>query len=159
MHNYIQNLRKLIGHRKFIHPGARIIVENEQGQILMIRRKDNGHWGLPAGGLEENETIRACIIREVKEETGLDILDLQVIGIGSNPALETVQYPNQDVVQYFNIEFYSNQFSGAIKVLDKEEVLLAEFVDKKMIAALPENERHTFKSLAYFKEYGQIYLS
>ena len=159
MHNYIKSLRKLIGHRKFIHPGARIIVENEQGQILMIRRKDNGKWGLPAGGLEEQETIRECIIREVKEETGLDILELQVIGIGSNPDRETVQYPNQDVVQYFNIEFYSNQFSGDIKVLDEEEVLLAKFVDKEMIAGLPENERHTFKSLAYFKAHGQIHLT
>ncbi len=159
MHNYIQNLRKLIGNRKFIHPGARIIVENEQGQILMIRRKDNGNWGLPAGGLEENETIQECIIREVKEETGLDILALQVIGIGSDPIIETIKYPNQDVVQYFNIEFYSNQFSGAIAVLDEEEILSAEFVAKEMIQSLPENEQHTFKSLAYFEEHGQIYFS
>ena len=159
MHNYIKKLRKLIGHRKFIHPGARIIVENEEGQILMIRRRDNGNWGIPAGGLEEKETIRECIIREVKEETGLDILDLQVIGIASNPNRETVQYPNQDVVQYFNIEFYSNQFTGEIAVLDEEEVLSAQFVDKEMIAQLPENERHTFESLTYFKKYGQIHLT
>lgn len=159
MHNYIQNLRQLIGHRKFIHPGARIIVENAAGQILMIRRRDNGGWGLPAGGLEEKETIQECIIREVKEETGLDILALQVIGVSSNPSRETVQYPNKDVVQYFNIEFYSNKFSGEIGVLDEEEVLLAQFVDKEMIAALPESEQHTFKSLAYFKEHGQIHLT
>jgi len=125
----------------------------------MIRRKDNGNWGLPAGGLEENETIRECIIREVKEETGLDILGLQVIGIGSDPVIETVKYPNQDVVQYFNVEFYSTQFSGEIAVLDEEEVLSAEFVDKATIHFLPENEQHTFKSLAYFREHGQIYFS
>lgn len=159
MHNYIQNLRKLIGHRKFIHPGARIIVENEEGQILMIRRRDNGNWGLPAGGLEENETIQDCIIREVKEETGLDILELKVIGVSSNPIRETVHYPNKDVVQYFNIEFYSNQFSGEIEVLDEDEVSTAQFVDLEMIEKLPINEQHTFMSLAYFKEHGQIYLT
>jgi len=159
MHNYIQNLRKIIGHRKFIHPGARIIIENEQGQILMIRRKDNGNWGLPAGGLEENETIRECIIREVKEETGLDILGLKVIGIGSNPIVETVKYPNEDIIQYFNVEFYSNQFKGEIAVLNEEEILSAEFVDKEKIQLLPINEQHTFKNLAYFKEHGQIYFS
>lgn len=159
MQNYIEKLRKLIGHRKFIHPGARIIIENAEGQFLMIRRKDNGNWGLPAGGLEEKETIQECIIREVKEETGLDILDLKVIGIGSNPSRETVQYPNQDVVQYFNIEFYSNQFSGEIAVLDEEEVLSAQFVGKEIIAQLPENERHTFESLAYFKKHGQVHLT
>lgn len=159
MHNYIKNLRKLIGNRKFIHPGARIIVENDKGQILMIRRKDNGNWGLPAGGLEENETIKECIIREVKEETGLDILKLQVIGIGSDPNIETVTYPNQDIIQYFNVEFYSNQFSGEIKVLDKEEVVSAHFVDKEMIQLLPKNEQHTFKSLAYFRKHGHINLT
>lgn len=159
MHNYIQNLRKLIGHRKFIHPGARIIVENEADQILMIRRRDNGSWGLPAGGIEEKETIQECIIREVKEETGLDILELQVIGIGSDPIRETVEYPNKDVVQYFNIEFYSNVFSGDIAVLDKEEVIYAQFVAIEMVKELPENEQHTFKSLAYFRKHGQILIA
>ena len=65
MPSYISNLRTKIGHDKFIHPAARIIVENEKGEILFIRRTDNGKLGIPAGGLEENETIEECIRREV----------------------------------------------------------------------------------------------
>ncbi|MEM6768168.1 MAG: NUDIX domain-containing protein, partial [Bacteroidota bacterium] len=65
MHSYIQSLRSLIGHRKFIHPAARILLENDLGEILLIRRKDNNQWGLIAGGLEEGEDVTTCIRREV----------------------------------------------------------------------------------------------
>ena len=155
MPNYLQQLRQLIGSRKVIHPAARIIVENEKGEILMIRRKDNGNWGVPAGGLEENETIAACMVREVKEETGLDILSMQVIGIITNPKRETVSYPNGDVVQYFTIEFYSNDWQGDIGMLDTDEIKYAQFVDRSYIAKLPDNERPIFESLAHFRETGQ----
>ena len=55
MSNYLKALRELIGHRKVIHPGARVIIENAEGEILFVRRTDSGQWGLPAGGLEEEE--------------------------------------------------------------------------------------------------------
>ena len=108
MESYITKLREKIGRDKFIHPAARIIVENDEGEVLFIERADNGNIGLPAGALEENETIEACIIREVKEETGIEITALEVIGISTDPRVETVRYPNGDEIQYFTIEFYSN---------------------------------------------------
>ena len=92
MKNIISKLRNKLGHDKFIHPAARIIVENEKGEVLFIERKDNGQIGLPAGSLEEDETIEECIIREVKKETGIDILELEVVGISSCPENETVTY-------------------------------------------------------------------
>jgi len=156
MNSYIQNIRSKIGHQKFICPAARIIVENEKGEILMISRMDNGNIGIPAGSLEEGESIEECIIREVKEETGLDIKSLEVIGISSNPALETVSYPNGDLIQYFTIEFYSNDWEGTIKVGDTLEVKNAQFISKNQIIKLPENERSVFESYAHFKKYQKI---
>ena len=156
MQNYISNLRSKIGKNKFIHPAARIVVENDKGEILFVERLDNGLLGLPAGGLEENETIEQCIIREVKEETGLDILDLEVIGISSNPKNETVQYPNGDVIQYFTIEFYSNSWSGELTVLDKKEIKKAVFKDKSFANQLPINERSIFETLDYYRKVGKI---
>ena len=70
MKNIIKKMRSKLGKEKFIHPAARIIIENENKEILIIERVDNGKIGIPAGALEENETIEACIIREVEEETG-----------------------------------------------------------------------------------------
>ena len=156
MKNYIKQIRSKLGSDKFIHPAARIIVENNIGQILIIERVDNGQIGIPAGSLEENETIEACIIREVKEETGLTIVDLEVIGISSNPATESVEYPNGDKIQYFTIEFYSKNWSGAIKVEDAEEVKKAQFMDISIIDQLPKNELSAFESLKYYQENQKI---
>lgn len=158
MKNYIQNLRSKIGQDKFIHPAARIIVENEKGQILIIERVDNGKMGLPAGGLEEGETIEECIIREVKEETGLVLLEVKVIGISSNPERESVLYPNGDQIQYFTIEFYSNNWEGAIGVIDTAEVKTAKFVKKSDLKYLPANEGAALESLQYWKKTGKVML-
>lgn len=45
------------------------LVENEAGEVLLMFRR--GHWDLPKGKLDEGETLEACALREVKEETGL----------------------------------------------------------------------------------------
>lgn len=45
------------------------IVENEKGELLLIFRKK--HWDLPKGKLDDGESIEACAVREVEEETGL----------------------------------------------------------------------------------------
>ena len=158
MPSYIENLRTKIGHDKFIHPAARIIVENEKGEILFIRRTDNGKLGIPAGGLEEAETIEECMRREVLEEAGVEIIDLEVIGIRSNPKTETVYYPNKDVVQYFTVEFYSNTFKGNPRP-DQLETTEALFLSDEFISDLPDNERRTFESLAYFRRTGKVLLN
>lgn len=157
MSSYLQNLRSIIGTRKVIHPGARIIMENEDGDILMVRRTDNGQWGLPAGSLEENEDIEACIRREVREETGLNLLHLEVIGISSRPERESVQYPNGDQVQYFVVEFYSNSWEGQY-FPDNHETDEVRFFSVDEMDRLPPQEWATFESLIYFRATGRIRL-
>lgn len=158
MKKYIDKMRSWLGKEKFIHPGARIIVENEAGQILVIQRMDDGNIGIPAGALEEGETIEECIRREVWEETGIQILDLEVIGISSHPNLETVEYRNGHEIQYFTIEFYSNHWQGNINVQDRLEVKEAKFVDSSFLDQLPANEFSTFESLKYFRKHHKIML-
>lgn len=155
MSSYLQNLRTLIGRRKVIHPGARIIIENDVGDVLMIRRTDNGEWGLPAGALEENEDIEGCIRREVREETGLELLHLEMIGISSRPERESVEYPNGDQVQYFVIEFFSNSWEGQF-FPDDREVSDIRFFPADHIDRLPPQEWATFESLIYYRATGKV---
>jgi len=155
--SYLQKLREKIGHQKVIYPGARIIIENEQNEFLLIKRADNQKWGIPAGGLEENETIEQCIKREVKEETGLVLGKTIVIGICSNPDLETVIYPNKDIVQYFVVNFYCNDWSGNWKP-DGMESLEIHFFSMENLPPLSGNEREAFDSYLFFKKNNQIKL-
>lgn len=46
---------------------------NEKGDVLLVKRSDNGRWGLPAGFCEVNQTPRENLKREVREETGLQV--------------------------------------------------------------------------------------
>lgn len=158
MKDYINRIRSKLGTDKFIHPGARIIIENKNGEVLFIERLDNGNIGIPAGSIEENETIEECIKREVREETGLTILDLEVIGISTNPTLETVKYLNKDEIQYFTIEFYSNKWSGPIKVEDKKEIKCAKFMEISNVDKLPKNELSAFESLKYYRTNNRVML-
>lgn len=156
MNSYLSRIRSKIGNGKIIHPGARILVENEVGDLLFIQRKDNGLLGLPAGSMEDNESVVQCIIREVKEETGIEIVDLEVIGIKTNPNSETVRYNNGDVVQYFVVEFYSNSWAGEVSVQDQHEIMHASFKSPSFLKDLPPNERSIVDSLRYFREKGRI---
>jgi ADP-ribose pyrophosphatase YjhB (NUDIX family) len=158
MKNYIKEIRKKVGSDKIIHPAARIIVENKNNEILIIERCDNGLIGLPAGAIEEGETIEECIKREVREETGLILTDLEVIGISSNPNREIVKYPNGDIIQYFTIEFYSKNWKGDIKIIDKKEVRKAQFVNVRFLKDLPPNEVSILESLKHYRETGKIML-
>lgn len=50
------------------------LVTNEHNELLMIFRR--GKWDLPKGKLDEGETIEACAVREVEEETGINNVEL-----------------------------------------------------------------------------------
>ena len=154
---YISKIRRKIGNDLLIHPAVRIIIENERGEYLFIQRVDNGQYGIPAGAMEEGESIEDCAKREVLEETGLEILNLDVIGIGSHPQKEQVVYPNGDVTQYCTIEFYSKDWKGQLRA-DELETKQVFFKPKEFIQELPTNELACFESLAYYREKGKIRL-
>ena len=59
-------------------------VVNDSGQVLAVRRRDNGQWEPPGGVLELDETIEEALIREIREETGLVVAPERLTGIYKN---------------------------------------------------------------------------
>jgi ADP-ribose pyrophosphatase YjhB (NUDIX family) len=60
------------------------IVVNDAGQILVIQRRDNGHWEPPGGVLELGEQFEEGVCREVREETGVNIKVERLTGVYKN---------------------------------------------------------------------------
>src|SRR5262245_22087495 len=88
-----------------IRPGVAAVIF-EDGRVLLQRRDDNGRWGLPGGGVEPGESVRVAIVREVREETGLDVEPLRLIGVYSDPANHQIAtYPDGNVIHYVSSVF------------------------------------------------------
>jgi 8-oxo-dGTP pyrophosphatase MutT (NUDIX family) len=52
-------------------PSVNVIVTNDAGDVLLIRRSDNGNWALPGGAMDLGESLSQAAIRETAEETGI----------------------------------------------------------------------------------------
>lgn len=99
-----------------LQDGAAAIIVNENGQILLQSRADNDRWGLPGGCQELGERFEDTVIREVKEETNLDITEdnLELIAIVSGNSRRN-EYPNGDVVINNTALYCVKNYSGDIK--------------------------------------------
>lgn len=66
-------------------PTAVAVIVDRDGRVLLTRRVDNGKWCLPSGHMEVGETIEQTVIRETREETGLDVVAEKPVGVYSAP--------------------------------------------------------------------------
>ena len=99
-----------------LQDGAAAIIVNENGQILLQSRADNDRWGLPGGCQELGERFEDTVIREVKEETNLDITEdnLELIAVVSGNTRRN-EYPNGDVVINNTALYCVKNYSGELK--------------------------------------------
>ena len=126
----ITKLSKLVGYPVFarlcmgrlahkfvlLQDGAAAIIENDKGQILLQSRADRNKWGLPGGCQEVGESFKETIIREIKEETNLDVKmsDLDIIDIVSGSSRKN-SYPNGDVVYNNTVLYLIKNYTGTLK--------------------------------------------
>jgi 8-oxo-dGTP pyrophosphatase MutT (NUDIX family) len=66
-------------------PAAFAAVRNVAGEVLLVRRIDDGYWELPGGRLEVGESAAQAVIREVAEESGVTIALTGLSGVYSDP--------------------------------------------------------------------------
>jgi ADP-ribose pyrophosphatase YjhB (NUDIX family) len=77
----IMSVRGVVGTAPLIWPGANAAVLDDEGRILLQRRGDSGLWALPAGALDAGETLAHTVIRETREETGLEVEPLKLLAV------------------------------------------------------------------------------
>ena len=112
---YINELRKLVGTRPLIMVGATLLALNQNNQLLLIKRNDNGCWGVPGGAMEPGEKLEDTVKRETKEETGITVKNLELFGVYSGPNLY-YKYPDGSEVYNVSVVYISRDVSDEIKV-------------------------------------------
>lgn len=66
--------------------GTSIIAIDGTGQVVLIKRRDDGCWGLPGGLVDWGEDVPGAIARELEEETGLRVAKMgRLVGVYSSP--------------------------------------------------------------------------
>ncbi len=133
MPDYIADLRRMIGNTKLIVPGVRALIFDRQGRLLLERQKAFGSWALPHGCVDLGESVYGALCREVEEETGIRVLEAELLGIYSHPKY-SVTYPNGDQVQTFTAAFLVREWQGGLRP-DGEEVVELDFFP---LEALPQ---------------------
>lgn len=94
-------------------PAAVGFVTDEQGRLLLQHRVDNDLWALPGGTHDFGESIETTLIREVREETGLDVEVTGLVGIYSDPK-HVIAYTDGEVRQQFTLAFRCRLLGGQL---------------------------------------------
>ncbi len=108
---YIQYIRNFVGNERIYLIYAVAIVLDGAGKVLVGRRYEFDWWDLPGGAKELEESISACLVREVAEETGLRVAIERPLGVYTHPAYN-VTYPNGDLVQPWTVAFICRAVGG-----------------------------------------------
>ena len=82
-----------------IVPSANVVVTNDAGEMLLIRRSDNENWALPGGAMDPGESLSQCGVREVQEETGIRCEITGLVGVYTNPRHVILYTSNGEVRQ------------------------------------------------------------
>ena len=120
---YLKNIRRRIGTELVLIPGVAAIIRDEAGRILFQRRAEDGLWSLPSGSIDPGETPAAAVIREVREETGLQVEPVAVVGVFGGLDYR-MQYANGDVAEYTVVVFECRVLGGTLGGLDDETLEL-----------------------------------
>jgi 8-oxo-dGTP diphosphatase len=131
---YVAQLRQYIGHDTVMMPATAGIILDQAGRVLLIRRGDGRGWSLPGGMMEPGENVCECLAREVREETGLEVEPMHLVGIYSDPAYTHITYPNGDRVHFVSATFQCRVLAGEPKA-DGDESLEVRFFSPQ---ALPQ---------------------
>lgn len=128
---HVRALRALVGSRLLLLPGVAAVIRDASGAVLMHRRSDDGRWSLPAGAVEPGESPAQAVVREVREETGLEVVPERVLGVFGGEGFRHT-YPNGDQAEYTVVVFGCRVAGGRLEARDGEALELRYFAPEAM---------------------------
>lgn len=146
---YIPYSRSMVGTKPVIMVGAGVALFDKQNRMLLQKRKDSQTWALHGGFMELRESTEETAKREVFEETGLKLGDLELYKVWTED-IKTLA--NGDQVQIVHITYVSNDFSGELKAQESEVLELKFFELEDLPSNLFKPHASLIKELALLKK-------
>ena len=147
---YYKYLRTYVGHKPIILPGSVVIILNDQNEVLLQKRHD-GYWGLPGGLMDLGESFEEVAKREIFEETGLIVENLQLLNVFSGSEYY-LKVSNGDELYSVTAVFYTRDVSGDMNIDYSESVKVQYF----SINNLPNELTDEYKG--FIEQYFEMYL-
>jgi len=139
-------------------PSVNVIVADDDGRILLIRRTDNGNWAVPGGAIDLGESMIDAAVRETREESGIDCEITGLLGICTDPR-HLINYTSSDEVrQEFSIVLIGRAVGG--EPTTSSESSEVHWTDPALLPEL-QMDRSMRMRLAHYEHYlatGQQHL-
>ena len=91
----------------------------EDGHVLLVHKVDNDRWALPGGAVDVGESAPAAAVRETREETGIDVQVLGLVGVYTDPR-HVMRYDDGEVRQQFSLCFRARRLGGDLRAQPSE---------------------------------------
>ncbi len=137
MDDYIKNLRSKVGHDRIILNYVGCIIFDAENRLLLQKRTDCGEWGFLGGLVELGEGTHEAAIREIKEESGLDVEIISLYGVYSKYFDE---YANGDKAQTI-VHLFKAKIVGGALIDNNAETAELKFFDLDNVPPL-FNKQH-----------------
>ena len=135
MSDYVKGIRAKIGNDLLILTGSSAVVINDRSEVLLQLRSDYPIWTIPSGQLDPGEDIATCVIRELYEETGIDVIPERIVAVLSG-SVHLHTYANGDHVAVVNICFCCRPCDDKLPQPNDDESLDARYFLRD---SLPQN--------------------
>ncbi|MCA1217848.1 NUDIX domain-containing protein [Streptomyces sp. 8L] len=134
---------------------ASAVVADDHGRILLQHRRDNDLWALPGGGMDLTDSLPGTAVREVKEETGLDVEITGLVGTYTDPK-RIIAYTDGEVRRQFNVCFTARITGGQLTISDESTEL--RFVPPDEIEQLPMHHTQRLRLQHFLEQRERPYL-
>lgn len=133
---HLAGVRAIIGSHLLVLPGVAAAVVDERSRLLLLFHADSRRWVLPGGAVEPDEHPADAVVRETREETGIEVRPDTVISVEGGPAHHR-RYRNGDEVSYVTAVFRCEPVGGRLR-RDDREALDVRWVPLDEVAGLPD---------------------
>jgi ADP-ribose pyrophosphatase YjhB (NUDIX family) len=147
--SYLGRVRQAVGNMVLIVTAVRSVIFDKERKLLLIKRTDNGHWALPAGAQELGESIFDCLKREVREETGLEIINAEPISLYTHPRYNYITVYGKKY-QNFTVVFRVDEWQGKLLTRTTESTD-ARFFEIDNLPEISAQHTETIQDVRNFK--------